>query len=83
MLAAQQSKFAPGRQIISIKNKTFKEGDVIAFDGSTGKIYAGAVATEPAKISGEFATIMEWADQNRKLQVRTNADNPKDAKNAF
>ena len=40
---------------------------MLAFDGSTGKVYAGAVATEPAKISGEFATIMEWADKNRKL----------------
>ena len=76
-------KFAEDGKSFSIKNKTFKEGDVIAFDGSTGKVYAGAVATEPAKISGEFATIMDWADKYRKLQVRTNADNPRDAKTAF
>ena len=63
--------------------RTYVEGDVISFDGSTGKIYDGAVATEPATISGEFATIMKWADKYRALQVRTNADNPKDAKNAF
>ena len=76
-------KFAADGKSFTIKNKTFKEGDMLAFDGSTGKIYAGAVATEPAKISGEFATIMEWADKYRKLQVRTNADNPRDAKVAF
>ena len=76
-------KFAADGKSFTIKNKTFKEGDMLAFDGSTGKVYAGAVATEPAKISGEFATIMEWADKNRKLQIRTNADNPRDAKTAY
>ena len=76
-------KFADDGKSFTLRGKTFKEGDMLAFDGSTGKIYDGAVATEPAKISGEFATIMAWADKNRKLQVRTNADNPKDAKVAF
>ena len=76
-------KFAADEKSFTLHGKTFKEGDMISFDGSTGKIYDGAVATEPAKISGEFATIMEWADKYRKLQVRTNADNPKDAKVAF
>ena len=76
-------KFADDGKSFTLRGKTFKEGDMLAFDGSTGKIYDGAVTTEPAKISGEFATIMAWADKNRKLQVRTNADNPKDAKVAF
>ena len=76
-------KFAEDEKSFTLRGKTFKEGDMLSFDGSTGKIYDGAVATEPAKISGEFATIMEWADKHRKLQVRTNADNPRDAKVAF
>ncbi len=76
-------KFAEDEKSFTIDGKKYVEGDVISFDGSTGKIYDGAVKTEPAKISGEFATIMEWADKHRALQVRTNADNPADAQNAF
>ncbi len=76
-------KFAEDEKSFTLNGKKYKEGDLISFDGSTGKIYDGEIATEPAKISGEFATIMEWADKYRKLQVRTNADNPKDAKTAF
>ena len=76
-------KFADDEQSFELAGKKYVEGDVISFDGSTGKIYDGAIATEPATISGEFATIMKWADKYRALQVRTNADNPKDAKNAF
>ncbi len=76
-------KFAADEKSFTLGGKKYKEGDVISFDGSTGKIYDGEVKTEPAKISGEFATIMAWADKYRKLQVRTNADNPADAKNAF
>ncbi len=76
-------KFAADEKSFTLNGKKYKEGDLISFDGSTGKIYDGEVQTEPAKISGEFATIMEWADKYRKLQVRTNADNPKDAKTAF
>ena len=76
-------KFAEDEKSFTLNGKTFVEGDMISFDGSTGKVYDGLVKTEPAKISGEFATIMEWADKERSLKVRTNADNPKDAKNAF
>ena len=76
-------KFADDEKSFTIGNKVYREGDEISFDGSTGKVYDGLIKTEPAKISGEFATIMEWADKYRALQVRTNADNPKDAKNAF
>ncbi len=62
--------------------KTFKEGDYISIDGSTGNIYDGIIPTVEAQIAGEFARIMDWADKYRKLQVRTNADTPADAKKA-
>lgn len=58
------------------------EGDYISLDGSTGKIYLGDIATQEAEIGGNFARIMEWADKYRRLQVRTNADTPQDARNA-
>ena len=76
-------KFSDDGKSFTLGGKTYKEGDVISFDGSTGKIYDGPIATESAKIVGEFATIMEWADKYRKLQIRTNADNPRDAAVAF
>ena len=60
----------------------FKKGDYISLDGSTGKIYNGEIATEDATVSGNFGRIMEWADAARRLKVRTNADNPRDTKNA-
>ena len=53
-----------------------KEGDWISLDGTTGKVYAEAIKTVPAEISGNFATVMEWADSFRKLKIRTNADSP-------
>ncbi len=76
-------KFADDGKSFTLGGKKYKEGDVISFDGSTGKIYDGEIATEDAKISGEFATIMEWADKYRNLQIRTNADNPRDTAVAF
>ena len=60
----------------------FQEGDYISLDGSTGKIYKGEIATEEASVGGNFGRIMEWADQYRTLNVRTNADSPEDALNA-
>jgi pyruvate,orthophosphate dikinase len=59
------------------------EGDWISLDGSTGKVYLGAVETKPAEVSGDFATIMEWADEFRVLKIRTNADTPQDAAKAI
>ncbi len=76
-------KFADDGKSFTLGDKKYKEGDVISFDGSTGKIYDGAIETVEAKISGEFATIMAWADEFRNLQIRTNADNPKDTAVAF
>ena len=66
----------------TLAGKTYHEGDWISLDGSTGNIYGEAIATVPATISGEFGRIMAWADKYRKLQVRTNADTPKDAHQA-
>jgi pyruvate,orthophosphate dikinase len=59
---------------------TIKEGDYISIDGSTGNIYAEAIPTTAASISGDFGRFMQWADAVRKLEVYTNADTPKDAK---
>ncbi len=80
-----------GELTISEENKTlttkngevFKEGDYISVDGSTGKVYGGEVKTVEPEISGDFETFMKWADEVRKLQVRTNADTPRDAKQAL
>jgi len=66
----------------TLAGKTYTEGDCISIDGSTGKIYDGIIPTVDAEISGNFGIIMSWADKYRKLQVRTNADTPADAKKA-
>ena len=65
-----------------LAGKTYHEGDYISIDGSTGNIYDGIIPTVDASIGGEFGRVMEWADKYRKLQVRTNADTPVDAKKA-
>jgi len=65
-----------------LAGKTYKEGDYISLDGSTGNIYGEALPTVAASIGGEFGRIMGWADNYRVLKVRTNADTPKDAKQA-
>ena len=66
----------------TLAGKTYVEGDFISIDGSTGNIYDGIIATVDAEISGNFGTIMGWADKYRTLKVRTNADTPADAKKA-
>ena len=65
-----------------LAGKTFHEGDYISIDGSTGNIYDGVIPTVDATIAGEFGRIMAWADKYRRLNVRTNADTPKDAAKA-
>ena len=62
---------------------TFKEGDYISLDGTTGHVYAGDIKTIPPTISGDFATFMGWVDARRTMQVRTNADNPRDCRTAI
>ena len=59
------------------------EGEWISLDGSTGNVYGERIDTVPASVSGNFATLMGWADQYRQLKVRTNADTPRDAKQAY
>ena len=66
----------------TLAGKEFHEGDYISIDGSTGNIYDGIIETVDAQIAGEFGRIMAWADEFRKLKVRTNADTPADAKKA-
>jgi pyruvate,orthophosphate dikinase len=61
---------------------TYKEGDWISLDGSTGNVYAGKLPTVDPELTGDFGTFMEWADELRTLKVRTNADTPADAAQA-
>ena len=65
-----------------LAGKTYHEGDWLSLDGSTGNIYDGIIPTKEAEIAGEFGRIMAWADRYRRLQVRTNADSPRDARKA-
>lgn len=62
--------------------KIYHEGDEISLDGATGKVYDGIIKTEEPNINGDFATFMSWCDDIRRLEVRANADNPKDAETA-
>ena len=64
-------------------NKVYKEGDYISLDGSTGNVYGESIKTVSPEISGHFEIFMEWADNIRYLKVRTNADTPRDAKQAI
>ena len=67
---------------ITLAGQTFTEGSEISIDGTTGNIYAGIIPTVDASIAGEFGRVMAWADEFRRLKVRTNADTPADAKKA-
>lgn len=67
---------------IKVKGKTYGRKDVLSIDGSTGEVFAGEIGTKTPKLSGDFATVMKWADKYRKLGIRTNADSPADAKRA-
>ena len=67
---------------MEVDGKVYTDKDFISIDGSTGNVYGEAVKTVTPEITGHFATFMKWADDIRKLQVRTNADNPRDTKQA-
>ncbi len=67
---------------LSVGDKVYHEGDFISIDGSTGNVYDGMISTIEAGISGDFARLMDWADKARTLKVRTNADTPRDTKQA-
>ena len=69
-------------QTITAGGKTLKKGDVLTLDGSTGQVLQGAVAMSKPELSGEFATLMDWADKVRRMKVRANAETPADARAA-
>ncbi len=71
------------KRTVTIDGKVYTADDYLSLDGSTGNVYAGQMATMPAAVTGNFATLMGWADKFRALKVRTNADTPKDAKQAY
>jgi pyruvate,orthophosphate dikinase len=72
-----------GRGTMSIGSRTFKTGDVITIDGSMGQVLAGRMPMIEPELSGEFGTLMGWADAVRKIGVRVNADTPEDARTAI
>ena len=67
-------------QTINVGGRQLKEGDIITIDGATGQILAGEVAMLQPTLSGDFGTLMGWADRGRRMTVRTNAETPQDAK---
>jgi pyruvate,orthophosphate dikinase len=67
---------------IKVGGKTYTHKDTLSIDGSTGEVMAGAIETQIPKLSGDFATVMGWADKHRTMKIRTNADTPEDAKRA-
>lgn len=70
------------KKTVSFGNKDLKEGDWISMSGDTGEIYEGQVPTIEPQISGDFETIMKWADETRRLHIEANAETPKDAQQA-
>ena len=80
---ASQLRIDEHNKTFTVNGQTFKEGDWISLDGSTGKVYNKEVKTVDATVSGNFGVIMGWADEIRKLDVRANADNPHDAAVAY
>lgn len=69
-------------RIFRIGDQIFKEGDYISLDGNTGKVYSGEIKTIEVGLTGDFAKVLEWADEFRTLGIRTNADNPTDSETA-
>ncbi len=70
-------------QTMTVMGKVYKKGEILTIDGSTGQVLAGKVAMQEPALSGEFGTLMQWADKVRKLKVRANADTPTDARTAL
>ncbi|MFA5258771.1 MAG: pyruvate, phosphate dikinase [Candidatus Pacearchaeota archaeon] len=71
------------RKLFEINGQVVREGDTISLDGSTGEVFLGGLQLVEPGLSGDFGKLMKWADETRKLGVRTNADTPKDAETAF
>ncbi|MEM7679919.1 MAG: pyruvate, phosphate dikinase, partial [Pseudomonadota bacterium] len=72
-----------GEKVLTVKGKDFREGDTLTIDGSTGEVMLGEVATIKPELSGDFGTLMAWADEKRRMVVRTNAETPLDARTAL
>lgn len=70
-------------KFLKVGNHTIKEGDLITLDGSTGAVYLGSLKLIAPEVSGSFGDLMAWADETRRMRVRANADNPRDAKQAI
>lgn len=79
----EEIKMNEEEKFFTLGGRTIKEGDYISLDGSTGNIYCEDIKTISPQISGNFATFMQWADEVRKLGIRTNADTPQDAQKAL
>lgn len=79
----EEIKMNEEAKTFSLGGKTFREGDYISLDGSTGNIYGEDIPTVDPEISGDFSKFMVWADEKRSLKVRTNADTPHDAQVAI
>ncbi|MDD7593347.1 MAG: pyruvate, phosphate dikinase [Peptoniphilaceae bacterium] len=71
------------KQTVTINGKSFGPNDTLSLDGSTGAVYEGELATEEPKLTGEFGEFMSWVNEVKRLAVRTNADTPRDAKQAI
>ncbi|MBN2971288.1 pyruvate, phosphate dikinase [Roseomonas aeriglobus] len=71
-----------GKGVMRVGDREVREGDVLTIDGSTGEVMAGAVPTVQPELSGDFGTLMEWADGIRRMKVRTNAETPLDCRTA-
>ncbi|NJC32849.1 pyruvate,orthophosphate dikinase [Sphingomonas jejuensis] len=69
-------------KILRVRDRTLREGDIITIDGASGEVMAGAVATVQPELAGDFGTLMGWADEVRRLKVRTNAETPADCRTA-
>ncbi len=83
VVGAESLRIDEARKTITVGETTLKEGDRITLNGSTGEVIVGEVARVDPQISGEFATLMSWADRHRTLKVRTNAETPADTRKAL
>ncbi len=79
---AHEVKIDEKNRVLTIGDKTYGENDVLSIDGSTGKVYEGDISRSAASLTGKFATFMSWVNEIKRLEVRTNADTPEDAKQA-
>ena len=71
------------KKTMTLGGHTYKEGDIISINGSTGEVYDGAIETQEAQVSGDFAKVLKWADKYGKMTVYANADTPEEAENAI